>query len=351
MNYNLPSTQDELWRRTRPDRFDPNQSMTSSVVGDLRIDTSPSKGVHVLPLADARAHFPLLLKQSSVQEIPNFARLIEERGNEGVFVFVEPGAGNGEEVRIRFDLSLTQGSHGALRNFVVVSPDTRVRLVETVEDPGGEQAFASTRVLVGRGAKLEYLRSWNLNRKAYWHSGIHLNEGATAQVTTFARGSGISKIEEVAELAGDGADLDELFVDEAKGRFHIDAGMTVRHLAPNTRSRLKVRGVVRDKGYSLHHGNIKVIREAPGSDTYFSSRHLLLSRKGRADVIPKLEIDIDDVKAGHRATVGSVDPEAIFYLMSRGLTKEDSEGLYVEGFLTELFQRFPEMEGESRREG
>jgi Fe-S cluster assembly protein SufD len=88
-------------------------------------------------------------------------------------------------------------------------------------------------------------------------------------------------------------------------------------------------------------GIIRVWPGAQQTDAYQTNRNLLLSPEARADSLPNLEIQADDVKCSHGATVGQLDQESLFYLMSRGLTRSQAERLVVLGFLGEVLSRLP----------
>jgi Fe-S cluster assembly protein SufD len=196
---------------------------------------------------------------------------------------------------------------------------------------------------VGRDATFDYRRYWTWHRRIYAEVDLEIGEGSAVKLSTLVEGSGVAKIEERFRLAGRGSSLDELFVDKAQPGFRLDLFQETRHEAPNTRARVEARGVVWPRGYSLHHGLTKVTPAGVDTDTYFTSRHLLVGNKARADAIPKMEILTDAVKAGHGATSGDLDREALFYLMARGIPKEVARQMLIEGFLDGLRQRFPEL--------
>jgi len=108
------------------------------------------------------------------------------------------------------------------------------------------------------------------------------------------------------------------------------------HSAPDTKSSIDVRVVLKDEAKSIYHGIIEVAKEAQKTNAFQSNKNLLLGDKAHADSIPKLEILADDVKCSHGATVGPVDRNQLFYLMSRGLSASNAEELIVNGFFHQL---------------
>ncbi|NTV36173.1 MAG: SufD family Fe-S cluster assembly protein, partial [Anaerolineaceae bacterium] len=113
------------------------------------------------------------------------------------------------------------------------------------------------------------------------------------------------------------------------------------HLAANTTSDLLFKGALVDSSRSVWQGMIYVAPNAPKSDGYQANRNLVLSKNARADSIPGLEILTDDVRCTHGATVGQIDQDQVFYLLSRGIPKREAERLIVEGFFDPIMQRIP----------
>ena len=107
----------------------------------------------------------------------------------------------------------------------------------------------------------------------------------------------------------------------------------MRHKAENTRANIHIRGVVKDEAEAKISGRLKIFKGAQKTNSFLTEKVLILSDKARAEVVPDLEIEADDVKASHAATVGKIDEEQVFYLMSRGLKKQQAEDIIVEGFL------------------
>ena len=126
------------------------------------------------------------------------------------------------------------------------------------------------------------------------------------------------------------------------GKRHLDLDTTQEHDAPNAVSDLAFKGVLLDDARSVWRGVIRVAQGAHGTDAYQENRNLLLSPKARADSIPGLEIDTNDVRCTHGATAGPVDPMLRFYLMTRGIPAVEAERMIVEGFLEDALERIPD---------
>ncbi|MER3457466.1 MAG: Fe-S cluster assembly protein SufD, partial [Chloroflexota bacterium] len=122
---------------------------------------------------------------------------------------------------------------------------------------------------------------------------------------------------------------------------HLDHDTQQNHNAPHTTSDLLFKGALKDRSRSVWQGMIRVAPGAQRTDGYQANRNLVLSEGARADSIPGLEIMADDVRCTHGSTVGQIDEEHVFYLMSRGLTRREAERLIVEGFFLEVLERIP----------
>ncbi|MBI3282867.1 SufD family Fe-S cluster assembly protein [Candidatus Curtissbacteria bacterium] len=140
-------------------------------------------------------------------------------------------------------------------------------------------------------------------------------------------------------LAGENASVEVVGLVLGKGDEVRALEAYITHAAPNTKSNVNVRAVLRGKSQFDFRGNVKIEKGACGADAYLRSDALLFDEAKMGDDTPALEILEPDVKAGHAATVGKVDEQMLFYLMSRGLSREEAERMLVEGFIAPLRTR------------
>jgi len=135
------------------------------------------------------------------------------------------------------------------------------------------------------------------------------------------------------ELVGEGAEVEigGGFVGRDRERLAVE--IEVIHKAKNTTAKTQIRGVVDDEAQARIVGTIRVLPGAVKTNSFLTEKILILSDKARAEAVPNLEIEADDVKCSHAATVGKIDEEQLFYLMSRGLRRSQAEAMMVEGFL------------------
>jgi len=143
------------------------------------------------------------------------------------------------------------------------------------------------------------------------------------------------------DLIGKGAEgrVSGMFFADQKQ--HLSYNTIQRHLAPRTTSDLLFKGALDGKSRSVWRGMIYVASEAQYIDGYQANRNLILNSDARSDSIPGLEILNNDVRCTHGSTVGKIDPEQLFYLLSRGIPRLEAEQLVIQGFFDDIFSRFP----------
>ncbi len=198
-------------------------------------------------------------------------------------------------------------------------------------------------LIVGPGARLRYvqLQNWNGAVKHFAHQSGRVARDAMLQWTVGALGARLSHIHQDVHLDGRGAHAEVNGVTFATDRQLISYYTQQTHHQPDTSSDLLYKEVCRDKSRVIWRGMIKVDPDAQKTDGYQRNDALMLSRDARADAIPGLEIEADDVRCTHGATAGRVDDEQLFYAMCRGMSRYEAMHMIVEGFFAEVYDRVP----------
>ena len=171
----------------------------------------------------------------------------------------------------------------------------------------------------------------------YRRAGVTLAAQASLTSTHATFGGGLQRLDFDVELGGERARLESNGSFVLRGREHADVHLDVRHCARDTQSAVLWRGVADERARGVFRGAITVAAGADGADAKLSNKNLLLSSQAEIDTQPVLEIYADEVKAAHGATVGQLDPAALFYLRSRGLSAETARSLLIAGFCRETF--------------
>jgi Fe-S cluster assembly protein SufD len=208
------------------------------------------------------------------------------------------------------------------------------------DTPGGFHCGA-VEVLVGPRARLRYvnLQNWGTG---VWHFAHHkalVGRNAAIQWTIGALGSRLAKVNQHVALVGEGAEAQVNGVMFTDGRQHLSYHTRQHHEVPRCKSDLLYKGALQGNSRIVWRGMIKVDRDAQKTDGYQRDDNLVLSDSARADSIPGLEIEADDVKCTHGATAGRVDDEQVFYAMARGLTRKEAVRMIVAGFFQQVFDR------------
>jgi Fe-S cluster assembly protein SufD len=196
---------------------------------------------------------------------------------------------------------------------------------------------AVTEVVLEPGSRLDY---HTLNRPSdvgshVGHLAVTQKAGSTFAGQSLVLGGRLVRNDAHVVLAGEGCvtQLDGVYL--AAGKSHVDNQTSIEHRSPRCISREAYRGVVADRGQAVWSGRAVVRPEAQGTNARQSSRNLVLSEGAIVHAKPHLEIFADDVKCSHGATTGHIDPEALFYLRSRGLGEPAARRMLVTAFLCE----------------
>ena len=222
-------------------------------------------------------------------------------------------------------------------------------LSETAGDGAAALHCGSIELFVGQGARLRYvnLQNWGAGTWHFAHQKAAVDRDGSLQWTIGALGSRLAKVNQHVALTGPYADAQVNGVMFTEGKQHLSYHTLQYHEQPNCRNDLLYKGALQDSSRLVWRGMIKVDRDAQKTDAYQRDDNLMLSDDSRADSIPGLEIEADDVRCTHGATAGRVDESQIFYAQSRGLTRKEAVRMIVAGFFQQVFDR---IELESVRE-
>jgi len=198
-------------------------------------------------------------------------------------------------------------------------------------------------LLVAPRANLRYvnLQNWGTGVWHFAHQKALVDQDANLQWTIGVLGSRLAKVNQHVGLVGPGANAQVNGVMFSEGRQHLSYHTMQHHEAPNCTSDLLYKGALQDTSRIVWRGMIKVDPGAQKTDGYQRNDSLILNREARADSIPGLEIEADDVRCTHGATTGRVNDDQVFYCRTRGMTRKEAVRMIVAGFFQQVSDRIP----------
>ena len=305
-------------------------------------------GVKVGSLAEAMQTDPGLVephlaRHACYQQQP-FTALNTAFMEDGAFVYVPKGKVVVEPIHLLF---LTTASERALvthpRNLIVAEPSSQVTVVETYAGLGDGVYFtnAVTEIIARENSVIDHYKIVREGGAAFHMATLQLHQerSSTVDAHTVCLGGILVRNDINTVLDGEGCEctLNGLYL--VIGKEHVDNHLVVDHASPHCNSREFFKGILDGHGRGVFSGRIIVRKDAQKTDAKQTNRSLLLSQDARVESKPQLEILANDVKCTHGATIGQVSEEALFYLRSRGLSKEAARSLLVFAFAGECLDR------------
>jgi Fe-S cluster assembly protein SufD len=323
----------------------------SRVVHVSLAEEAARQGVVFASLEDAVRERPELVESYLMTrclspEHGKFAALHGALWSGGAFVHVPQGVEVALPLRVCHWLS-RPGLAVFPHTLVVLEEGSRLTLIAEQFSPeldGQALSCGATEVYLHTGAQLRHVSVQQLGQQVYnLGAQRHLLEGdSRLDSLVIGLGGKLTKFFVESVLAGPGADAQMRGVVFGGDNQHFDHQTLQEHVAPDCASDLLFKVVVKDQAMSVHRGFVRVHRDARGTDAGQTVRNLILSEGAKAHPILPLEIEASDIRrCSHAATVGQVDENQLFYLMSRGLSRQDAQKLIVDGFLEPVLEAIP----------
>ena len=231
---------------------------------------------------------------------------------------------------------------------VVAGANSKVTYVEECASPKRAQEGLAmncgvAEVIAEEGANVRYavVQQWGRHVFHYQANRVFAGKDSRVQTVLVTLGAKVARSDVECDLQNPGAESEMLGIYLADDHQHFDHYTYQLHQAPSARSDLLYKGALKDKSRAVFRGMIRVMKGAQQTDAYQTNRNLLLSEDAHADSLPNLEIEADDVRCSHAATVGQLDEEELFYIMSRGISRRSAERLVVFGFFGDVLERLP----------
>jgi len=288
------------------------------------------------------------LRKAILPEDDKFAALNNALFTSGFFIRVPSGI----EITTPFRIVTVHNSEGRglfSQNLIMAENRSKITVLEETYStkPAGQAKGSSyselSEVYLHEGADVTYASVNNLSSDV----NIFINKKSVGERDSkIVWSSGLlggaftrSRLESL--MRGEGASSENVEVVFGTGTQRFDAVSNITHVGQNTSGHAVSKGVVKDKARSVFKGMIHIEKEARNSRAYLAEHGMILSKEARADAIPGLEIETNDVKATHSASVAQINDEELFYLMSRGLSEDAAKKLIIIGFFEPLIERIP----------
>jgi Fe-S cluster assembly protein SufD len=245
------------------------------------------------------------------------------------------------EEPIEFDLSAPAGKAVFPHVIVIAEAGSKATLVGVYESNGAGFTNAAVQIVVEDNANLTHYRVQKESPDAFHYGSteVTLGRGSVYNSTNINLGGAMSRHDIDLKFTAEGAEawVDGLYM--LNGLQHSDTHSIIDHLVPNCTSHQNYKGVLNDHSRGVFNGKVFVRENASGTDAQQSNKNLLLSNEARVDTKPQLEIFNDDVKCAHGATVGQLEEEELFYLLTRGLPEQLARNLLTYGFAEEIINK------------
>ena len=376
-----PTFRDEEWRRTDirplklaafgpPAPHDPSAAARAALepawealsghyaTGIAQVDAAVSRtaeagklpaGAVFVDLATAARQHPQLLERFLLTDAVRpgedvFAALHAAFWTGGTLLYVPKGLKVEAPLFSLVGLS-AEGSVELNHTLVVLEEGAEATLVQETAGRGRGDAPAlhvgAVELFVGRGARLRFvnIQNWDAGTWHFSRERALVGPDGALQWTVGGLGARLAKVNQDVALTGRGSNAQVNGVMFTTGRQHLAYFTRQDHAAPHTTSDLLYKGGLKDRSRIVWKGMIRVEKDAQRTDAYQKNDNLVLSDTARADSIPGLEIEANDVRCTHGATAGRVDDDMIFYLRSRGLRRDEAVRLIVEGFFANVYDR------------
>ena len=274
-----------------------------------------------------------------------FAALHGAAWSGGSFVYVPPGVSVEIPLQSYFRLN-APGAGQFEHTLIIVDEGAYLHFIEGCSAPKYNVAnlhAGCVELFVGKNAKLRYstIENWSKNMYNLNTKRALVEEGGTIEWVSGSFGSHVSYLYPMSVLNGEGARAEFTGITFAGKGQNLDTGTKVVHNAPKTTSYVNTKSISKDGGISTFRSSVVVKPQAKQSKSAVSCQSLMLDDISRSDTIPAMDIRTKDADVGHEARIGRISDEAVFYLMSRGISEEEARAMIVSGFADNVSKELP----------
>ena len=288
-----------------------------------------------------RTHFMHLVKPNDHK----FAALHGAVWSGGSFVYVPKGVS--VEIPLQSYLRLNAPGAGQFEHtLIIVDEGAELHFIEGCSAPKYNVAnlhAGCVELFVGPYARLRYstIENWSKNMYNLNTKRAVVEEGGTIEWVSGSFGSHVSYLYPMSILKGKGARMEFTGITFAGKGQNLDTGAKVVHSAPDTSSYITTKSISKDGGISTFRSSVVIGKNAEHSKAAVSCQSLMLDEISRSDTIPAMDVRTCNADVGHEAKIGRISDDAVFYLMSRGISEEDARAMIVSGFADNVSKELP----------
>ena len=288
-----------------------------------------------------RTHFMHLVKPQEHK----FAALHGAVWSGGSFVYVPKGVSVTIPLQSYFRLN-APGAGQFEHTLIIVDEGAYLHFIEGCSAPKYNVAnlhAGCVELYVGKNAKLRYstIENWSKNMYNWNTKRAIVEEGGTIEWVSGSFGSHVSYLYPMSILKGDDSRMEFTGITFAGEGQNLDTGAKVVHTGKRTSSYINTKSISKDGGISTFRSSVQIGKQASGSKASVSCQSLMLDDISRSDTVPAMDIRTRDANVGHEAKIGRISDEAVFYLMSRGISEEDARAMIVSGFADDVSKELP----------
>ncbi len=288
-----------------------------------------------------RTHFMHLVKPQEHK----FAALHGAVWSGGSFVYVPKGVSVTIPLQSYFRLN-APGAGQFEHTLIIVDEGAYLHFIEGCSAPKYNVAnlhAGCVELYVGKNAKLRYstIENWSKNMYNLNTKRAIVEEGGTIEWVSGSFGSHVSYLYPMSILKGDDSKMEFTGITFAGEGQNLDTGAKVVHTGKRTSSYINTKSISKDGGISTFRSSVQIGKQAFGSKASVSCQSLMLDDISRSDTVPAMDIRTRDANVGHEAKIGRISDEAVFYLMSRGISEEDARAMIVSGFADDVSKELP----------
>ena len=263
----------------------------------------------------------------------------------GSFVYVPKGVQVTIPLQSYFRLN-AKGAGQFEHTLIIVDEGASLHFIEGCSAPKYNVAnlhAGCVELYVKKNARLRYstIENWSKNMYNLNTKRALVEEGGVIEWVSGSFGSHTGCLYPMSILKGDNARMEFTGVTFAGAGQDLDTGAKAVHIGRNTSSYMNTRSISKSGGVSTFRSSVVVEKTAAGAKSSVSCQSLMLDSESRSDTIPVMDVRTRDAAVGHEARIGSISGDAVFYLMSRGLSEEDARALIVSGFADNVSRELP----------